>query len=714
MVKEKVEFNANKMDDAQRNVIHFERLFNDLIGILNKSISFCIHSSESINELAKQSIRSCEGMNDMKRSDPHIIIQESSYVPEFDVTMNDNDDGIDYIQFKNGGPLYSLPKRITNSLVGSYLYESAQEDERTVDGSIYLDYPDDETVAPLFIDSLMNKKINVDILKQKDKLALLRMFEYCEVPIPEELMKIYYHRDCYMKEYKADDDIVLYINFKKDKVLRDYLKKNGLWKKIINRYADGYVDYDKENNEMYLNINYKYINHIYEYIQYKCIYISEEETKIINRDLLKKEMYSIFDNQGTQAVDNGWNINISFPHSCILDSRNVYDLESWLGSEKKWKLIFRASEHEYKASEFHKYCDHKCPTVTIIKHIGHDDKINIFGGYTTQYWESRSENFWKYDNGSFLFTLRNEHDIPPTKYDVLKPASALYCDKTSGPCFLDVYISDDCHKNKNKNKKKNKNKNKNKNSYINGKTSVYSYNSTPKCTSLFVNTAGRDESNYFNVDEYEVYELIPNPDLYLPNSILITKEMGIELSKWFDKSKEWELLYRCSDENRSVKKWHEKCDNKESLVIIQGKGEDGQSYIFGGYTSIGWGKNHSDMENPPRKGMGWRGDSKAFLFSLTNPHGYNYAKLDINHKYANYALISNDSNSELTFCYCISLITQIGKDKFINGSNIFLSKENPIYVSPYRKLGNNFFVNTEDHDEKNYFDLIDFEVYTGI
>ncbi|KAK8801949.1 hypothetical protein WA158_006344 [Blastocystis sp. Blastoise] len=393
--------------------------------------------------------------------------------------------------------------------------------------------------------------------------------------------------------------------------------------------------------------------------------------------------------------------NTNFIDSIILNGNNNYinALNFWFGKEKIWKLVFRASEHEYKASEFHKYCDHKCPTVTIIKHIGHDNKINIFGGYTTQYWESRTDDYNKYDCGSFIFTLNNEYNILPTKYDILDPNNALHCDINNGPDFNDICISDDCHNNSN--------------SYINGKTVTYTHSIIPQFRSLFVNTAGPKQKNSFIVDDYEVYELIPDYDLYLPLSILITKEMGIQLSKWFNVNKEWKLLYRCSDENRSVKKWHEKCDDKESLVIIEGKGKNSQSYIFGGYTSVGWGKNHSDMENSLRKGTGYRIDSKAFLFSLTNPHGHNYTKLNINPKFQNNALISNNPKFELAFCSSMFLTTDIDKDQFVNGNMEFLDSQNPVYFSPYSELGNSFFVNTNTTDRMNEFDLIDFEIFTS-
>ncbi|KAK8807468.1 hypothetical protein WA158_004227 [Blastocystis sp. Blastoise] len=489
MVKEKVGFDANKMGDIQKDVIHFERLISDLIGILSKSISFCIHSGESVNELVNRLTRNCDGMNDKNGDDPHIIIQESSFLNENDATMNNNDNGIDYIRFTSNGPVYSLPKRITNSLVGTYLYEQCQEEKRTIYGEVYLDYRGDETVAPLLIDSLMNKKVNIDKLSLSDQIDLLKMFEYCELPVPEELMKTYYRRDHKMKQYKEGDDVILYINDKKDDILRDYWKKNELWNNIVNEYDDGYVYFDEKNNEMYLKMNYTYIDHIYEYVQYNCIYISEEETKNINRELLENEMYSLFGDKGRNSVKNGWNINVSFPHSYIVDQTTELSLMNWLGKEKKWKLLFRASKHNYLASEFHKYCNNKGETVTIIKHIGHNNHINIFGGYTDQNWDSSD---YKPYSKEFLFTLSNEHGIPPTKYDNTNSNCGIYCSSSYGPTFgggFDIYISDQCHSN------------------TNSSCNAYSYSevNTPQKSSLFVNTNNANSTNKFTVDDYEVW-----------------------------------------------------------------------------------------------------------------------------------------------------------------------------------------------------------------
>ncbi|KAK8789781.1 hypothetical protein WA158_006561 [Blastocystis sp. Blastoise] len=491
MVKEKVEFDANKMGDIQKDVIHFERLIGDLIGILSKSISFCIHSGESINELVKQSVRNCEGRNDKNGDDPHIIIQESSFLNENDLNMNNNDNGIDYIRFTSSGPAYSLPKRITNSLVGTFLYEYSQEDKRSVDGTIFFDYRGDETLFPLLIDSLMNKKINIDKLKFGDQVDLLKMFEYCELPIPEELMKTYYRRDHGVKQYKEGDDVILYINDKEDDRLKKYLKKNGLMNKIVNEYGSGYVDYDEQNNEMYMKMNYTYIDHIYEYIQYNCIYISKEETKTVNRELLENEMYRLFGDKVINIVDECIIPYSYFPYTRILTNKSMeIPLMNWLGKEKKWKLLFRASKHDFLASEFHKYCDDQGETVTIIKHIGHNNHMNVFGGYTDQSWAGSCS--YKSHSKEFLFTLSNEHGIPPTKYDNINSSYGICCSSSYGPTFgggHDICISDQCHSNTN--------------SYC----YAYSYSevNTPQKHSLFVNISDANSQNKFTVEDYEVW-----------------------------------------------------------------------------------------------------------------------------------------------------------------------------------------------------------------
>ncbi len=61
-------------------------------------------------------------------------------------------------------------------------------------------------------------------------------------------------------------------------------------------------------------------------------------------------------------------------------------LREWLGNDYKWKLIYRASKHNFSSLSFHKCCDDKGPTLVIIK----STEGWIFGGYTTQSWSGES------------------------------------------------------------------------------------------------------------------------------------------------------------------------------------------------------------------------------------------------------------------------------------------------------------------------------------
>ena len=73
-------------------------------------------------------------------------------------------------------------------------------------------------------------------------------------------------------------------------------------------------------------------------------------------------------------------------NTLIVEEKYDDYLREWAGNYK-WKLIYRASEHEYTGRSFHECCDNvNGPTLVIIKSSGGW----IFGGYTTQSWSGNS------------------------------------------------------------------------------------------------------------------------------------------------------------------------------------------------------------------------------------------------------------------------------------------------------------------------------------
>jgi hypothetical protein len=112
---------------------------------------------------------------------------------------------------------------------------------------------------------------------------------------------------------------------------------------------------------------------------------------------------------------------------------------------KRFSLLWRGSRDGFKASEFHGRCDGHSNTLTIIL----DTERNIFGGFTPVKWESRG--FWKADESqkSFVFTLKNPHNIPAKKFALKaeEKHQAIFCNSGWCPYFYDIVVSDNCNVN---------------------------------------------------------------------------------------------------------------------------------------------------------------------------------------------------------------------------------------------------------------------------
>ncbi|TNV80113.1 hypothetical protein FGO68_gene4428 [Halteria grandinella] len=142
----------------------------------------------------------------------------------------------------------------------------------------------------------------------------------------------------------------------------------------------------------------------------------------------------------------------------------------------KAKLLYRASKDGFGAKDFHRQCDNKRPTLTIIK----ADKGHIIGGYTEEHWSS--DGIDKEDTDSWVFTITHPH---PFRYNGVK--RAIGCIKNQGAIFgigNDIAISD--------------NSNANTDSYVHGTGDAsFIYGSTH-----LLNRSGK---TYFRAAEIETY-----------------------------------------------------------------------------------------------------------------------------------------------------------------------------------------------------------------
>ena len=121
-------------------------------------------------------------------------------------------------------------------------------------------------------------------------------------------------------------------------------------------------------------------------------------------------------------------------------------ITEWLASAGKTsepKLLYRASRDGWSASDFHRMCDGKGATVTVVKSSGG----YIFGGYTDVAWSGEAEDshedsndvvqVFKSSTESFLFSLKDHEGIGPVKMPIKsdKTGRAVCHHSSYGPCF---------------------------------------------------------------------------------------------------------------------------------------------------------------------------------------------------------------------------------------------------------------------------------------
>ncbi|XP_053392368.1 uncharacterized protein LOC128555040 [Mercenaria mercenaria] len=117
-------------------------------------------------------------------------------------------------------------------------------------------------------------------------------------------------------------------------------------------------------------------------------------------------------------------------------TRFLRDIEKQIVEKDKcrrsFNLLYSASKHGCSPRVFHKLCDAKGPTVTIL--IGTQNIM--FGGYTSQSWTSENGSF-KSDKNAFLF-YKEDNDRHPMRIFEIAPENhqwAIYCHRNNGPTF---------------------------------------------------------------------------------------------------------------------------------------------------------------------------------------------------------------------------------------------------------------------------------------
>ena len=157
----------------------------------------------------------------------------------------------------------------------------------------------------------------------------------------------------------------------------------------------------------------------------------------------------------------------------------------------------------------------------------------------------------------------------------------------------------------------------------------------------------------------------------LKDSLIPIYEMGI-LSKFISHIPFASLtpIYKASLDGFSSKKFHEKCDEKEKILVII-KAND---YFFGGYSSKSWNSRNFGIGN----GVFVKCDNN-FIFSLSNPDG-NSSKFEcVNPETSIY----DHSHYSACFGYDIFIAdnSNQNQDSYSNLGHSYECKQNTLFIS---------------------------------
>jgi len=126
-------------------------------------------------------------------------------------------------------------------------------------------------------------------------------------------------------------------------------------------------------------------------------------------------------------------------YSAIFSAAQEVSFLALTGFENKsFSLLWRGSRDGFDLAAFHRLCDGKANTVTVIKNTNGF----IFGGFTSLPWNS-SGGVYHGDNSAFLFSLTNPSNTP-LKLKVKPAKNAVYQYSSFGPTFgsgHDLYVS---------------------------------------------------------------------------------------------------------------------------------------------------------------------------------------------------------------------------------------------------------------------------------
>ena len=246
------------------------------------------------------------------------------------------------------------------------------------------------------ISQILMKNLKLDFIDDKIKYEEY-YFNGLSIPKNIQINDIKYN-NCHIS-WKIDDINILNIDKNKIKYKIEIRKENEQFKSIY------------EDNNMNYNINKLESNTNYE-IRICTIYNNIHSNY---SDIIKFK---------TNKFDS---ILLNETNKCNECLNKIYE---WTGG-KNMELLYRGTRDGMSAEVFHNKCNNKGPTISLFK----NEKGYIFGGYASVDWQGPSEYAYRSAPDSFIFTLTNMYNIPPTKFPNSNTNNSIYDLFSHGPAF---------------------------------------------------------------------------------------------------------------------------------------------------------------------------------------------------------------------------------------------------------------------------------------
>jgi hypothetical protein len=169
-----------------------------------------------------------------------------------------------------------------------------------------------------------------------------------------------------------------------------------------------------------------------------------DATSLVNAfdvaEFLHREIDQLLPKIPVQSADKSQHDGRGTNEQTLADHMN-----EWMGRQKgcgmRLELLYRASRDGFKVTDFHRLCEHKGATVTVIR----SKEGYVFGGYVDQSWNCSKG--WVASSSAFLFSLVRPSSSVAMKLPLNGRANeyAMRCNSLCGPTFgggFDIVVWD--------------------------------------------------------------------------------------------------------------------------------------------------------------------------------------------------------------------------------------------------------------------------------